>query len=395
MRSICRCTSNIIVPKARVVPIKILSLNYSDIAAPGGVHTAIRNVSEKLVKRGHQAIVISINPGQLEPFETVNGVELIRVKSPLSKYIHGLSYATYKLLGKNLAKAKPDIIHVHGFHTLFSLEVLYLLRNSEYPLAFSPHYGPESHNTVLGSTLWGIYKHVGKSCFHIADKVICASEFERENVLRDFQVNPAKIEVVPHGVDAIEPRKTRTAKSGISLIYIGWFIELKGVQFILEALRELNTELNANATLTLIGKGDYQQRLIEQARELNVVDAVSWYPPLFSDALHRKLRGADMLLLLSRSENFGIVVAEALAAGVPCIVAHKAALKEFSGEPGCFSVEYPPRIEELARLIVKVHDSNVKVGPFSGKVQTWDTIAQHYDELYTSLLERYKKRARL
>jgi glycosyltransferase involved in cell wall biosynthesis len=371
----------------------LLSINHSDVTLPGGVHTTISKLSKALIQSGYTPSVLSVNPGGLQSEECIDGELIVRMQSRISSHLYGFSPSALFYLTRYVDRIQPDIIHVHGYHTLFSLEVLYLLRNSECPLVFSPHYGPESHNTALGGPLWGVYKRVGKSCFQIANKVICASEFERENVLKDFQVDPAKIDVIPHGVDAIERRKTRTAGGGISLLYIGWFIELKGVQFILRALRELNTELNANATLALIGKGDCQQRLKELARELDVADAVSWHPPLFGDALHRKLREADILLLLSRSENFGIVVAEALAAGVPCIVAHKAALKEFSGEPGCFSVEYPPRTKELARLIVKVDDSDVKVGPFSSRIQTWDTIAQRYDELYTSLLERYKKRA--
>jgi glycosyltransferase involved in cell wall biosynthesis len=373
---------------------KLLSINHSEVTLPGGVHTAILRLSKALIQIGYTPTVLSVNPGGLQSEECIDGAEIIRMRSPTSWHLYGFSPSALFHLTKYLDQIQPDIIHVHGYHTLFSLELLYLLRNSTHPIVFSPHYGPESHNTLLGGTLWGVHKRVGKSCFQVADKVICASEFERENVLRDFPVQPAKIHVIPHGVDAIEhTKKTRTAKSGISLLYVGWFIELKGIQFILKALRQLNTELDANATLTLVGKGDYQERLMELARKLNVADAVFWCPPLFADALHRKLERADILLLLSRSENFGIVVAEALAAGVPCIVAHKAALKEFSGEPGCFSVEYPPRIKELARLIVKVHDSNVTVGPLSSRVQTWDTIAQRYDKLYTSLLERYKKRA--
>lgn len=371
----------------------LLSINHSEITLPGGVHTTISKLSKALIQIGYVPSVLSVNPGGLQSEEGVDGELIVRMRSQISSHLHGFSPSALFYLTRYVDRIQPDIIHVHGYHTLFSLEVLYLLRNSEYPIVFSPHYGPESHNTLLGDKLWGVYKHVGKSCFQIADKVTCASEFERENVLRDFQVDPAKIHVIPHGVDAIEPRKKRTARSGISLLYLGWFIELKGIQFILKALSELNTELDANATLTLVGTGDCQEQLMELARKLNVADAVSWHPPSFADALRRKLEGADILLLLSRSENFGLVVAEALAAGVPCIVAHKAALKEFSGEPGCFSIAYPPQTKELARLIVKVYEGDVNVGPFSDKIQTWDKIALRYDELYRSLLKGDMRRA--
>jgi len=371
----------------------LLSINHSEVTLPGGVHSTIVKLSGALIQRGYTPSVLSVNPGGLQSEEYINGLRIVRLRSPVSRHLYGFSPSAFSYLTRYVEQIQPDVVHVHGYHTLFSLEVLSLLRNFNRPLVFSPHYGRESHNTLLGGALWGAYRPIGKSCFHIPDKVICASEYERENVLRDFQACPEKIHVIPHGVDTIKRKKARKAGPNISLIYVGWFIELKGIQFILKALKELNTELGANATLTLIGTGDLQEQLKELARKLNVADAVFWYPPLFGDALSKKLEEADILLLLSRSENFGIVVAEALAAGVPCIVAQKAALREFSGEPGCYSVEYPPHIKDLAHLIVRVFEEDVKVGPFSNKIQTWDTIAQRYDELYTSLVARNSKRA--
>ena len=365
---------------------KLLLLNYMETTEPGGINRGVMEVGAEMVQRGHAVTVLQANPANLPAEEMCNGFKIIRVKSRVAPSLYDLNPAMYLYLRKNFSRLNPDVVHVHGYHTLFSLEVLYFLLNSERPIVFSPHYGPESHNTLIGSKLWRVYKHVGKSCFQIAYKVICASEFERANVLMDFQVNPAKIHVIPHGVDDINYKRTRTAKSGISLFYIGWFIELKGIQFILKALSELNTELNANATLTLIGKGDYQERLMELARELKVADAVFWHPPLFADALRRKLEEADILLLLSRSENFGLVVAEALARGVPSIVAKTTALVEFLDEPGCFGIGYPPDPTELAELIMNIKETDPRVGPLSERIRTWGQVAAKYEKLYATLL---------
>jgi glycosyltransferase involved in cell wall biosynthesis len=371
---------------------KLLFLNYMETTAPGGINRAVQEVGAEMVRRGHAVTVLQANPESLPADEIFNGLKIIRVGSYVASSLYDLNPAMYFYLRKNFARLNPDVVHVHGYHTLLSLEVLYLLQKSKRPIVFSPHYGPESHNTLLGGKLWGVYKHISKSCFQIADKVICASEFERGNVLRDFQVDPAKIDVIPHGVDVIKHKKTRTAKPGISLIYVGWFIELKGIQYILKAMSKLNTELDAHVTLTLVGKGDYQERLMELARELNVADAVFWHPPLFDDALYTKLQEADILLLLSRSENFGIVVAEALALGVPSIVAKTTALVEFLDEPGCFGIGYPPDPTELAELIINVKDADPHVGPLSERIRTWKQVADRYERLYTTLLHAIAER---
>jgi glycosyltransferase involved in cell wall biosynthesis len=107
---------------------------------------------------------------------------------------------------------------------------------------------------------------------------------------------------------------------------------------------------------------------------------------LFGEELYKKIRKADMSLLISRSENFGIQVAEVLAMGIPCIVAKTTALVEFLDEPGCFGIDYPPNSTELAELIINIKDRNPKVGPLSDRIRTWDKVVDDYERVYVSLL---------
>ena len=109
---------------------------------------------------------------------------------------------------------------------------------------------------------------------------------------------------------------------------------------------------------------------------------------MYGKELYEKFRDADIFLLLSRSENYGIVVAEALALGTPCIVANTTALSEFTKEPGCSGIDYPPDPKELAELIIKIHESDVKVGPFSNKIRTWDEVAKDYEKVYVEMLNK-------
>jgi glycosyltransferase involved in cell wall biosynthesis len=99
------------------------------------------------------------------------------------------------------------------------------------------------------------------------------------------------------------------------------------------------------------------------------------------------MKRADLLVLLSNSEAYGIVVAEALALGTPCIVADSTALHEFVAEPGCFGVDYPPDSQKVARLITEVFESTAQVGPFSGKIRTWEAVGRAYERLYCRCVE--------
>ena len=95
----------------------------------------------------------------------------------------------------------------------------------------------------------------------------------------------------------------------------------------------------------------------------------------------------DIFLLLSNSEAYGITVAEALALGIPCIITKITALNEFINEPGCFGVNYPPDPTEVAKMVLKIYTDDVKVGPFSDKIRTWDKVSKDYENVYLDFLK--------
>lgn len=367
---------------------KLLLVNYMETTAPGGINRVVREVGAEMVKLGHAVTVLQANPANLPAEETCNGFKIIRVKSRVASFLYDLNPAMYLYLRKNFTRLNPDVVHVHGYASVLPLEILHFLRGAECPVVFSPHYDIQSHDTLAGKYLWDIFNQtIGDHSYVGAGKVICASRFESENVKRDFRVTDDRIEVIPHGVTHIEaPRKDLRNTHHISLLYYGWLLELKGVQYILKGLYELQHAFGKRATLNIIGDGTYKGALSKLARELHLQSSISWYPFLPEQELYREIRAADVFLLLSRSENYGIAVAEALALGVPSIVAKTTALVEFLDEPGCFGIGYPPDPTELAELINNIKDTDPHVGPLSERIRTWRQVTRKYEELYASLL---------
>ena len=126
-------------------------------------------------------------------------------------------------------------------------------------------------------------------------------------------------------------------------------------------------------------------------QKMKIDDSIAWYPFLPADQLQEKIDHSDIFLLLSRSENYGISVAEALSRGIACIVTKTTALNEFLNEPGCFGITYPPDPLALAQLIVSVHGSNVRTGPLTDKIRTWDRIAPEYERIYREAVRNGRK----
>lgn len=362
----------------------ILVTNYMETTAPGGINKVVSEIGERLAGQGHVVTILQPNVLKRQSQETYRSCHIIRVRPTLGILYHEVTPRLFFSLERILAQLTPDVVHVHGYATLFSVQALNQLKRTKYPIVYSPHFDIESHNSFAGRHLWNVFnKHVGNRNFEIADEMICASNFESKNVQRIFGVSEKRIEVVPHGVSRIQivPREK---KDHIDLIYFGYLLELKGVQFILKALCKLKHDLGERVILTIIGEGDYKPKLVSLSKKMKIDDCIRWFPFLPANQLQEKLSEADIFLLLSRSENYGIAVAEALATGIPCIVAKTTALREFLDEPGCYGITYPPDPDDLAELIVEVH-CTAKAGPLTDKIKTWDRIAQDYERIYTEV----------
>jgi glycosyltransferase involved in cell wall biosynthesis len=357
-----------------------------EITLPGGINKTVREVAEHLTKLGHECTILMVNDEYLSVSETINGVHILRVNSHISKYLYGFSPAMYSYLVKNIdTKINPDIVHIHGLATLLTPEMAYISQKRNIPIVFSPHYDFERHLTKGGMYLWNFYIPIARYVFKVSNKVLGVSEFEVSKFVETFHVQENKVQIIPHGVDKFTLNKKDMKQDSLSLLYVGYLIEVKGVQYIIQALKELK-KCSKEIKLTIVGEGNYKPKLVELAKKLEVYDLIDWRSNLSNEGLYRKYKNADVSLLLSRSEAYGIVVAVALACGTPCIVANTTALKEFTKELGCFGIDYPPDPKELAELIIKIHESNVQVGPFSNKIRTWDKVAEDYEKVYEDCL---------
>ena len=375
---------------------KVLLVNYMETTFPGGINKVVKEISKNLSKRGHEVTVLQTNSSNLPKEEFYEGFKIIRVSSKFEKHIYGFSPEMYKYLKNHFKDLNPDIVHVHGYHTLFSPEVIYLIKkiSSETPIAFSPHLDV-SHSTLAGKYLNSLYNYLmSKLMYNYVDYIISDSKFETNNILNNLGLKE-HISKISLGVDVIDMEKPFLHnKNKIRLIYSGYLIKRKNVQSILKSLHELVYVLGIkNIVLTLVGKGPEKEKLLNLAKDLKLEDHIVWKSFLPREEFIRLIKNSDIFLLLSHSEAYGITIAESLAFGTPCIVTNRTALSEFLDEPGCFGVDYPPNPKDVADLIMKIYENDVQVGPFSKKIRTWNEVAEDYEIVYNDIL-RDKKRAR-
>ncbi|HUL39869.1 MAG TPA: glycosyltransferase family 4 protein [Methanomassiliicoccales archaeon] len=349
----------------------------------GGVEVTVKELCEEYVRKGQEVTAVVMTKGDFED-RAVNGVRVLRFPSD-RLLLGGFNRGVLSFMKETLRPEEYDIVHVHNFHILLSFQSAMMCALRDMPYVFSPHYHGKGH-TVARDMLFQGYRRLGRIGLSRAQAVTCASEYEKGKLLKDFPDLREKAVVISPGIT--ERRKSSRERDVDSLLFVGRLMRYKGLDHAFLAMKVLK-ERGRRVRLRVVGTGPDEPELRRLASELQLEGQVEFLGEVGEDVLTEEYALASCLLLLSSAEAYGLVVAEALASGTPCIVAKAGALTEFTLEPGCLGVDYPPKPEDVADAIMSVLDRgpSLKVGPFSQKISYWPEVAARYLQLYESVLK--------
>jgi glycosyltransferase involved in cell wall biosynthesis len=336
----------------------------------GGVEEHVRNISERLAKKYDVSVFTTDPSGRLLKEETINRVYVRRFKWWGPNEAYYFSKELKKYLKKN--SDKYDVVHAHCYHAFPALYAAQAKDRNK--LVFTPHYHGTGH-TFFRSLLHIPYKFLGKKIFEKADRIVCVSNYERNLVIKHFKVDEIKVVVIPNGINLEEFRGLKKrSRDYRTILYVGRLEKYKGVQYLVKAL----PKLDQGAILEIVGKGPSKKSLIKLAKKLNVEGRVRFFQDLPRSELLQKYADADVFVLLSEHEAYGISVAEALCAGTACIVANASALTEWVDYENCFGINYPINLDRLGNLIDSVIGKNVK----KFKTLDWNETVEKLVSLY-------------
>jgi glycogen(starch) synthase len=140
----------------------------------------------------------------------------------------------------------------------------------------------------------------------------------RDQLAGAFPQYAHKLRLIPNPIDFDVPR-TAPVTALRRWLFVGGLIERKGVRWLLDAFAICRGQ-DSSLTLTLAGEGGLRQELEERAADLGVAEGVTFVGAVPPDEALRLMREHDVLVHPSRYETFGVVVVEAVAAGMPVIV---------------------------------------------------------------------------
>ena len=323
----------------------------------GGVESHVRGIVRELAREGHEVTVVTSRYDRTLPVEEeTEGYRVLRTRTL------GVLLDTPLDLGtrRTVRALEPDVFHLHYPPPLTAYFATRELARRKVPVCLTYHcdlYLPG----VAGRLLAGIYQTVFlPSTLDRTDRVIVHTKSygSTSAVLRgrELAVIPSAVDLERFrpGLDVKGLRADLHLDGKRVAVFTGRLVPHKGVDVILQAL----VELPRDVVLVVIGAGPRLPSLVGLARRLGVDDRVRFCPVVSDEDLPRYLALGDVFVFPSqnRLEGFGLAVAEAMAAGLPVVIADMPGVREVI-EPGHEGLLAEPLIaSDLAEKVRTILD---------------------------------------
>jgi glycogen(starch) synthase len=320
----------------------ILSWEYPPVVE-GGLARHVRKLSEALVALGVEVHVLTRGSRAMPSSELCAGVRIHRVPEgprprDLDAFIAWVGQMNADMLAAGAALCERHRIDlVAGHDWLVAVAGERLARQLSCPLVMTIHateYGRHQGHVEQHpqSLIHGIERWIA----HRADRVIACSHYMQGHVADIFGLTEERIAVIPNGIDPLDLQpvedlcslRARFAAPEEKLVLlVGRLVYEKGFQLALQALAPI-VERVPGVRFLVAGSGTHEEELKAQARELRLTRYGSFLGWIGDDVLHSLYRIADLCVVPSIYEPFGLVALEAMASGCPCIVADTGGLRE-------------------------------------------------------------------
>ena len=365
----------------------VIKLYYPSI---GGMETVARQLAEASVQKGNRVSVLCC--GDKNEITDINGVTVYRVRpffnvgsAPISfRYIFKL----WELMGQ------VDIVHFHVPNPIGELAFCLARNRGKVKTLCTYHLDP-----VRPKSFVKIYKELLHSFLRQCG-VICPTSENYVHSSEILQAHQDKCAPIPLGVDIkrfseVKPTFLTEVERLIShlkhprVLFCGRFSFYNGLHVLIEAMREV-----PDASLILVGSGEKEMELRQQVKDLGMEDRTAFLGFLANEIYAVIYHVADLFVLPSiyRSEAFGIVGLEAMAAGLPLVTTELGtgtSCYNINGETGF--VVPPMDVRAMAEAIrMIIHNSDLsremsenvrrRAGEFS-----LEKMQERYDGIFQNL----------
>jgi glycosyltransferase involved in cell wall biosynthesis len=358
----------------------------------GGPVVAARALVSRLVARGHMVDVLTTTivdlhdrPALRSRIGIVDGATVHYLGTPLRYRWMGIT----PTLPFALARLnRPDVVHVFGFRDPVTTGTAAWCRLARVPYVFEPlgMFEPRLRKVALKRLLDAtLYRGVVRG----AAAVVVASERERGDVIAGG-VPAEKVIVRGNGFPDPSGERLRSDPQGVRprfgipsdapvILYVGRIASGKGIEHLVAAIQEL-----PDAHLVISGPDD-RHGVATNGDRVHTL-------PMSEEPPHALYPQADVFVLASAGESFGMVAAEAAAAGTPVIVSDRCGIAGFfeDGEALIVPYERDAVIEAIRRVLADdaLRGELARGGPAAARRMSWDSVTDAQERIYRDVAAR-------
>ncbi|MBN2168228.1 MAG: glycosyltransferase family 4 protein [Actinobacteria bacterium] len=371
----------------------------------GGLGRHVYHLATSLADEGIKVHVVTKDHPDTPSYEFSQGVHIYRVSDyppqiPQEDWVPWTLQLNIALLERSISLMNDlgsvDVIHAHDWlvaHAASGLKHAYQapLVATIHATEYGRHQGhlPGPMNRLIHQIEWWLtFESV---------RTICCSQYMADQVEKIFELPNDKIDIIPNGIDTssfkhevnIDLHKRKYVPPGDKLVFfVGRLVYEKGIQTVIEAMPVILKKV-PNVTFVVAGTGPHMNQLHAMTHELGLDKKVKFTGYIDNDTLSAFYRYADLTVVPSLYEPFGMVVLESMAMDTPTIVADTGGLSEIviheetglkfrAGDPKSLA-EAMLRVltdEKLARRIT------TDARRYMGDRYSWKTIADRTIEVY-------------
>ncbi len=334
---------------------RVLHVIPSVSDSSGGPGKAIVQMEQVLLARNVEVVTVTTNDDgngdvlsvELQKPVLHNGTS--RIYFPMQVHAYKISMPLRRWLLREIRNF--DVVHVHAVFSFAPVMAALIARKNGIPYVIRPlgvlnRYGMTKRRSI--------FKRISLAVFEgrlLRDAAAVHFTSEQERIEAESLGVKLRSEVLPLG---IEPTNAGSADLMLSafpmlkgrrcLLYLSRIDPKKNIETLLESLAMVRKEI-PDVALIICGDGDknYLSELKSQAARLDVDDCIAWTGHVGGPMKASAFGAAELFVLPSFSENFGIAPVEALSAGLPCVLGNGVAVAERVAETGAgLSVEPTP-----------------------------------------------------
>lgn len=356
------------------------------------------NLSQKLIEKGHDVVVITRGSWNNIERQVYNDIEVIRVPFipfyPFYIYVHG---TFVNKLFKSL-ESQIDIVHIHT--------PLPPLIKTSLPIITTVHTPMLTDNQYIQvSSIYSLFSKISARfvSYPLELKLIKASDivttvsYTIAREMKEYGLNPSDISVMYNGVDEkfFYPTQKTSKENSKYIMYAGRIDREKGLFDLVECGRYVCNEMN-NVYFILAGNGRDLSKLKQKTKKIGLQNKFKFLGQVDKNQLVKLYQNASIFVLPSYHEGLPGVILEAMSCGLPVITTDVRGNRDLisNGKNGIIVSSRAPK--KLADEIIKIlNDDKMQntLGLNARKTieenYTWDIISSKFLGYYKSLIEEY------